>query len=661
MDPSIQTKPLQETTTDSNIEWTANLESTREQLKKAEKRLQRYRAALRLANVEIERRNRGIITLMTFAYQANRTATPSTLLKLALVQALEAIDAPTGATVLIDKDTNMLTLGIHKGLTPELKDILTGKDLEHGATALMPHLVAGSGALLESKTSTDELERQLLTASRLTSLVSLPLQLGPRLMGAFIIGLRGKKTFTPAELCFLMALSQETAIALESLNLRDGLWHTAEAFLGQEISSLDLGDVTEEDVGPPPATIPTPFDLPGTTADVLEPAEDDLEQLLAAMMEAEDEVQQQNTDLQTLITIAKQMNRTLNLKEILQCAVDQTKNILNKDATWVYLMNENRQLSLGAHTGLSKHYAQAMGRLALSDGVEGKAVLENQSYFVDDINKAGIPHKIWVDKEGIHGLAVVPVTRPGAQKQAGESKSYVIGVLAAATIKESSHTWTPRETRLLTSVANQIALAIDNAQLYEKLQEKEAGLRAGNEVLQNINDMLLEKNSFLEGLIQDDLIPALTDSSPIFQRLLNEDNEDNLSASQKEDLKTLQQTFNKLNHLTKEAGMVSRTLDEEVDQVFQDDEAIEKGFAGPTKPIRLEKKLDNGSQPPKNSVSPVQETILSEATKTVEQEKETTATVTKVQDAASPGPMSFEDAVKAGLVPSDILKREEDS
>ncbi len=653
MNPSAQFKPLQETTAPNN-DWTVNLEATREQLKKAEKRLQRYRAALRLANVEIERRNRGIITLMTFAYQANRTANPSTLLKLALVQALEAIDAPTGATVLIDKDTKMLTLGIHKGLTPELMDILTGKDLEHGATALMPHLVAGSGALLESKTSTDDLELQLLTASRLTSLVSLPLQLGPKLMGAFLIGLRGKKTFTPAELCFLMALSQETAIALESLNLRDGLWHTAEAFLGQEISSLDLGDVTE-DIDPS-ATIPTPFDLPTTSADVLEPAEDDLELLLAAMMEAEDEVQQQNTDLQTLITIAKLMNRTLNLKEILQCAVDQTKTILNKDATWVYLINENRQLSLGAHTGLSKHYAQAMGRLALSDGLEGKAVLKNHPYFVDDINSAGIPHKIWVDKEGIHGLAVVPITRPDIKQQAGENKSYVIGVLAAATIHESSHTWTPRETRLLTSVANQIALAIDNAQLYEKLQEKEAGLRAGNEVLQNINDMLLEKNSFLEGLIQDDLIPALTDASPIFERLLDGTN---LSEAQKEDLLTLQQTFNKLNHLTKEAGMVSRTLDEEVDQVFQDDEAIGRGFASPTKPIRLEKKQDNGTRPPPNTLPPVQDTTPPETAEPAKQE--TTPATTKKQDSGLPGPMSFEEAVAAGLVPSDILKREENS
>jgi hypothetical protein len=340
----------------------------------------------------------------------------------------------------------------------------------------------------------------------------------------------------------------------------------------------------------------------------------------------------------------------------LQCSVAQAKGTLNTDAAWLYLINENKQLSMGAHTGLSKHYAQAMGRLSLSDGVEGKAAINNKPYFVENISTSGLPHKIWVDKEGIHGLAVVPITRPNVGQRAGENKSHVIGILATATIKESSHTWTPRETRLLASIANQVALAIDNAQLYEKLQEKEVGLRAGNEVLQNINDMLLEKNSFLEGLIQDDLIPALSDSAPIFQRLLAQST---LSESQKQDLLALQKTFNHLNHLTKEAGMVSKTLDEEVNHVFENDKAIEKGFAGPTKPLRLEKKPDNGTRPPAQNQTLSQNTTPLETTKPVNEAPVSKAA--KKPDAKSPGPMSFEEAVAAGLVPSHLLNRENDS
>src|SRR5690554_351162 len=85
--------------------WPASLEATRDQLKKAQIRLERYRAALRLAGAEIDQRNRGIIALTTFAYQASRTANLATLLKLALVQALETTGASVGAIILIDGET----------------------------------------------------------------------------------------------------------------------------------------------------------------------------------------------------------------------------------------------------------------------------------------------------------------------------------------------------------------------------------------------------------------------------------------------------------------------------------------------------------------------------------------------------------------------------
>ena len=53
-------------------DWPMGLEATREQLNKAQKRLKRYQAALRLAGVEIERRNRNIVALTTFAWSRCR-------------------------------------------------------------------------------------------------------------------------------------------------------------------------------------------------------------------------------------------------------------------------------------------------------------------------------------------------------------------------------------------------------------------------------------------------------------------------------------------------------------------------------------------------------------------------------------------------------------
>lgn len=493
-------------------DWPMSLETTRERLKNAQRRLEQYRAALRLAGVEIERRNRGIIALTAFAYQASATANPTALLKLALVQAMETTAAPMGAVVIINPATKALTVHIHRGLTLELADILSGRQVGQGAIALMPHLVAGLGALLEKVSSDDPAEQLLLAAAHLTSLVSLPIQIGTRLMGALLVGLQDETRFRSAELCFLMAISQETAIALDALNLREGLWSTAETLLGNETVSVELQLDEPMDLG---VKQRTPLDLP--VLNHPQPDKDDLEQLLAAMMEAEDEVQQQNVDLQTLNTIAEMMNRTLNLKEILQCAVEQTRAILGMDAAWIYLLNEQDRLELSVHTGLSPTYVRGMHQLVLHESLEGQVAAENMAQFIQ-VNMANArTHKIWIDKEQLQALAAVPITRPASPVEKVSSR--VVGVLAVGKRTLPPHLWTPREVRLLASLANQFALAIDNARLYAQIQEDHASLSAGNEILREVNTMLLQRNAFLEEFIQEDLGAALVTASQVINQL----------------------------------------------------------------------------------------------------------------------------------------------
>lgn len=493
--------------------WPMSLEATRERLKEVEQRLDQFRAALRLANVEIERRNRGIIALTTFAYQASRMANINALLKLTLTQALEVTGAPVGAIVIIDAESKALNLNIYKGLTTELAEILTGRDLGHGAVALMPHLVAGSGALLELKTTDDEAERLLLAAGRLVSLVNLPIQTSRRLMGALLVGQQDERSFSSADLCFLMAISQEVALVLEGLSLRERLWDTAEILLGGEITDAELQNRER----PLPA-VQTPFELPAVPP-LPQAAEGDLEQLLAAMMAAEDEVQQQNADLYALNTIAELMNRLLDSKEILQYAVEQTETLLVTDAAWLYLIDERDQLVLSAHTGLSTTYVRGMNQLALGQGIEGQVAAENKALFVE-VNSADTSvHKIWVDKEGLRALAAVPIIRTRVEQ--GRTDTRVIGVLAIGKHQTPPNfSWSPREVRLLSSIANQLALAIDNARLYAQIQDEHTNVSTGNKILREVNELLLHRNARLEEFFRDDLRTALVEAGQTLTCLL---------------------------------------------------------------------------------------------------------------------------------------------
>jgi GAF domain-containing protein len=533
--------------------WPVDPRDQHQDLQKARQRLEQYRAALRLARVEIERRNRNMIALTTFAYQASRAATLKSLLKLALIQALHTTGTDVGTIILIDPDTKELKIGVQKGLTTEFAHVLTGQQLNPAAIVLMPHLVMGSGALLEYQTADDELERQLLRAGNLTSLVSLPLQIGSGLLGAFLVGLQGERYFKAAELSLLMALSQETAVALENLRLREGLWHTFESLLDDELTDIDLQKPEQATLNLEGATS---FELPAVPLDFPQPAEDDLDQLLAAMMEAEDEVQQQNIDLQTLNAIAEMVNQSLDLREILQFTVEQTKILLSSDAAWLYLINERSHLDLHAHVGLSSTYVRGMKSLRLGDSVEGLVVAENKAHFIKMILDDTYPHKIWIDKEGLHALAAVPITRPERQNLAGKNRSEVIGVLAVGKRVSQAYAWSPREMRLLISIANQIAPAIDNARLYAQLQEDQASLKVGNEILRSINDMLLEKNASVERIVQDGLKPALARAAQILG-FLEEENPQALARTYRRDIAALQQIVKRLNELVQETTILA--------------------------------------------------------------------------------------------------------
>jgi transcriptional regulator with GAF, ATPase, and Fis domain len=233
---------------------------------------------------------------------------------------------------------------------------------------------------------------------------------------------------------------------------------------------------------------------------------------------AEAEARQQNADLIALNDIAELMNRTLDLKQILACTVDQTRSVSKADAAWIYLPEEENRLVMRAHAGLSPDYVRGMRSLRVGDGLEGRVAAENQARFIESTSADVHTHEFWVEKEGLHALAVVPITRPEPETGGNRTETHIVGVLAVG-IRARAHTWEPRERRLLTSIANHVALAIDNARLYARVQVDEAGMRAGNQVLREINDMLLQRNAFLEDLIQNDMAPALISSSRIVHLL----------------------------------------------------------------------------------------------------------------------------------------------
>jgi GAF domain-containing protein len=612
------------------------IEVTRRELAQNRLRIERYRTILRLAGVEIERRNRGIRALTAFTYQASRQNEPAALMKLALSQALAMTQAPMGAIILIDAQTKNLSLGAHRGLTPDMVRILTGRQYDAGAAALMPHLVVGKGALLEEHAAVDPAERMLLTTAQVSSMVSLPLQVEQQLLGALIVGVQGGERLSAADLHFLIALGQETAVALQCLHLREKLWHIAETLLSREAESSVASGMRELDFNPtlpalPPlqaklATIIADFggtmgaifavhpgenetqinlvvdyglspvftgtfacfllsdgffpptvveedvnitDIAQVSGNVAVPmlaslynegarsllttrfgdggatvrflliaatepnvlgeeikeqlrtasqsllplltdpphvptfptrsvhvpsltraaSDDDLEQLLAAMMEAEEESFRHNADLIALNSISTKLARTFNLNKVLDGIMAEIKDMLSVTAAWLYLIDplSPDRLILRACDGLSERYSQGRQRIFIGDGIEGQVAQLNQPLFIEDALQHRLRCEILVDQEQMRAIATVPLTCE--VEHDGLEEQQVVGVLTVS--MNHTYLWQSREIRLLTAVANHLALATHNASLYNQVQDTSERLAASNQLLQELNKQLL--------------------------------------------------------------------------------------------------------------------------------------------------------------------------
>lgn len=619
------------------------LESIQKQLEQAQLKLERYRATLRVAGTNIERRNRVIRALTSFPYQASRMTEPAALLKLGLQQALAMTEAQVGAIVIINPTTKELTLGAHDGLTPDLVRILTGKQFDAGASTLMPHLVSGTGALIEDTEAADEGERMLLESGQVSSLVSLPLFAGDQLLGTLVAGTTGDARFSPASTHFLIAIAQGIAVALESLRLRERLWHMAEMFLSQTgaageedgrganpgsvdqpisilpplqarladlvaglggtIGAVFLLDEEGADwqitlaadyglspmftnayaqfrdsqgyfpfrhlvshhllvknvvrvnarqtipllvglqeegaksmmaahfvdpdskkrrvimVAAPragtfstgqfdelladsdtllpylqePTAVPT---LPTRSVHVpsmtLEAKEGDLELLLAAMMEAEEEVQRHNSDFITLNDISEMMVQSLDLGPVLQEVVVKIRQMLGTEAAWLYLVDDEEMdkpvLRLNAHDGLSEAYVRSMHQLSLGDGLEGTVAKENKLRTVSDTSQDRVRYHLLDELEHLQAVTAIPLSCPEVIVD-GEVQRRVVGVLATG--MHHIYTWQPRQIRLLTTVANQMAFAINNAQLYAQVREDMQAYSLSSQFLQKVNDALM--------------------------------------------------------------------------------------------------------------------------------------------------------------------------
>jgi signal transduction protein with GAF and PtsI domain len=161
--------------------------------------------------------------------------------------------------------------------------------------------------------------------------------------------------------------------------------------------------------------------------------------------------------IKALSKISKAITSDLYLEDILRLVVTVTAEIMGSNICSLMLIDEKKnELVIRATQSISEEYNKKPP-LKIGEGVAGKVVKENKPIAIKDVTKEKeYKHKDIAKQEGLCSLLCVPLAVKGK----------VIGVINCYT--STPHDFTETQINILTSVANQAAVAIENAELMVK-------------------------------------------------------------------------------------------------------------------------------------------------------------------------------------------------
>jgi GAF domain-containing protein len=167
--------------------------------------------------------------------------------------------------------------------------------------------------------------------------------------------------------------------------------------------------------------------------------------------------QRRRQQLQAILEINQEITKELNLESLLPLIIQKATALLEADGGCLYRYEEATELLLPqAWHNLPPQIPISSLQLTLGEGVTGRAASQRQGLLVNDYQTS--PH-------GMPLFVVQGVTAAVAQPLIGAGK--LLGVVTVGRWLRTSP-FTAQDQALLETLAHQAAIALDNAELYER-------------------------------------------------------------------------------------------------------------------------------------------------------------------------------------------------